>query len=181
LVAAAVSLLTAQDKQIDSRRSKITIHVGTAGFLSVAGHEHWVNAPISSGVLNASDSPRVEFTVDAARMHIKPDPKVEAKTQAEIQKDMQERTLESSVYPEIVFRSSHVEKQAEGRWRVEGTLALHGVTQPISVLVWRSGDAYAGHTTLRQTDFRIKPISAVGGAVKVKNDLEIDFSIVAAQ
>lgn len=180
-VASSVAFLPAQDKPIDIQRSTITIHVGKTGVLSLAGHEHWVEAPVTSGVLDESASPHVEFRVEAAKMRVKPDPKVDAKTQAEIQKDMQEKTLESATYAEVVFRSSRVEKQAEGRWGVEGALTLHGVTKPVSVSVKRSGNAYVGHTTLRQTDFGIRPISAAGGTVKVKNELEIDFHIVPTQ
>jgi polyisoprenoid-binding protein YceI len=61
---------------------------------------------------------------------------------------------------------------------VEGVLTLHGVTRPTSLSVKRSGDAYIGRTTLRQSDFGIKPITAAGGTVRVKNELEIDFHIV---
>ena len=147
----------------------------------MAGHEHWVEAPISAGVLNDTGPLHVEFTVDTARMTVKPDPKVDAKTQAEIQKDMQEKTLESARFPHITFRSSSVRKQAEGQWTVSGALTLHGITKPITVAVRRSGNAYTGHTTLKQTDFGIKPITAAGGAVKVRNELEIEFQIVATE
>jgi polyisoprenoid-binding protein YceI len=178
LIAMCTALVSAQDEAIDVQRSTITVHVGKAGVFSVGGHEHWVNAPISAGALNDSDRPRVEFRVDASKLVVKPDPKVDAKTQAEIQRDMQERTLESATYPEITFRSSRVEKQADGQWTVDGTLTLHGVTKRITAAVKRNGDAYVGHATLRQTDFGIKPISAAVGTVKVKNELAIDFHIV---
>ncbi len=86
--------------------------------------------------------------------------------------------LESGKYPEIAFRSSHAVKTTGGQWNVEGKLTLHAVTKPITVSVQRNGDAYAGHVTIKQTDFGIKPISAGGGTVKVKNDLEIEFHIL---
>jgi polyisoprenoid-binding protein YceI len=178
LIAMCAALVSAQDKAIEVQRSTITIHVGKAGVFSVAGHEHWVNAPISGGVLNDSDRPHVEFRVEASKMLVKPDPTVDAKTQAEIQRDMQEKTLESAKYPEISFRSSRVDKQMDGQWKVDGTLTLHGVTKPITSVVKRNGDAYVGHAMLRQTDFGIKPVSAAGGTVKVKNEVEIDFHIV---
>jgi polyisoprenoid-binding protein YceI len=177
LLAAVLAPLSAADKSIDVQRSTITAHVGKAGLFSAAGHEHWVNAPISAGVLNDSEKPRVEFRVEAAKMQVKPDPKVDAKTQAKIQKDMQESTLESTRYPEIVFRSSAVEKQADGQWKVEGMLTLHGVTKRVVAAVKREGGAYAGRATIKQTDFGIKPISVAGGTVKVKNELEIEFRI----
>lgn len=175
--ALAIAPLFAQDKPIDIHRSMMTIHVGKAGLLSLAGHEHWVNAPISSGVLNDSANPRVEFQVEAARMEVKPDPKVDAKTTADVQKTMQENVLESGKYPEISFRSSRIEKQSDGQWQVTGVLSLHGVMKPVSLSVKRDGEAYTGHTVIRHTDFGMKPVTAAAGAVKVKNELEIDFRI----
>jgi hypothetical protein len=170
--------LRGQDKAIDIKRSTISVHVAKAGLFSAAGHEHWVNAPISSGLINDSDPPHVEFRVDASRMEVKPDPKVDAKTQAEIQRNMQQMTLESAKYPDIVFRSSGVERQAEGQWKVEGMLTVHGIKKPVVATVKRTQDAYVGHATIKQTDFGIKPITVGGGLVKVKNEIEIDFHIV---
>src|SRR5258708_34412416 len=107
-------------------------------------------------------------------MAAKSDPKVDEKTRLQVQKDMEELTLDPVRYPEIAFESSHVEKIAEGEWKVDGTLSLHGVTRPVSVIVRRSGDAYAGHVTIKQTDFGIKPASVAGGTIKVKNECDID-------
>jgi hypothetical protein len=126
LIASFTTLLSATDK--DVHRSTLTIYVGKAGVFSAAGHEHRINAPISAGVVNDSDQPRVEFRVEASKMAVKPDPAVDSKTQSEIQRNMQEKTLESA--------------------------------------------------TIRQPDFGIKPISVAGGAVKVKDELAIDFHIV---
>jgi len=175
----AISIpLAAQDRasNIDVERSTITIHVGKAGLLSAAGHDHWVNAPISSGTIDDSATPRVEFTVATAKMRVKPDPKVDAKTEATIQKDMEEMTLETKSYPEIRFQSMHAEKTGE-EWKVDGTLALHGVSKPIRLVVKRDGEAYTGRVVLKQTDFGIKPISVGGGTIKVKNEIEIEFQI----
>ena len=175
----AAASLAAQDKPIDVQRSTITIHVGKAGMFSAAGHEHWVEAPIASGVLSESSASRVEFKVETARMKVRRDPKVNEKDQAQIQKDMETMTLDTAKYPEIAFRSSRIEKLGEGQWKVEGMLSLHGVTQPVSLIVKRNGDAYAGHVTIKQSDFGIKPVSVGGGMVKVKNEVDIDFQIFA--
>jgi len=175
LVVAGVA--AAQDMAIDVERSTITIHVDKAGLFSAAGHEHWVSAPISSGTIRESPQASVEFTVQTAKMTIKPDPKVDAKTQAEIQKDMEDLTLETKKFPQITFRSSGVIKTGDGQWKVEGALSLHGVTKPVSLAVKRAGEAYTARTVLKQTDFGIKPVSVGGGLVKVKNEVEIDFQI----
>jgi polyisoprenoid-binding protein YceI len=179
LIAGAVA--TAQERAIDVQRSTITVHVGRAGLFSAAGHDHWIHAPIASGILNDSENPRVEFRVEASKLEVKPDPKVDASTQAEIQKDMQELTLESRRYPEIVFRSTRVEKMGQSAWSVEGQLTLHGVTKPVSARAERKGNAYLARATIKQTDFGIKPVSAAGGLVKVKDQVEIDFEIVPVE
>jgi polyisoprenoid-binding protein YceI len=177
LCACTLVSLTAQDKSIDLQHSTLTIHVGKAGLFSAAGHEHWINAPISSGKFNESDPPRIEFTVNATKMEVKPDPKVDAKTQAEIQKDMQDMTLESAKYPEIVFRSSRIVKSGDAQWKADGALTLHGVTKTVHADVKKTGDAYTGRTTIKQTDFGIKPVTVGGGLVKVKDELDIEFQI----
>ena len=168
----------AQDKTIDVQQSTITVHVGKAGLFSVAGHEHTVDAPIESGMLNDSGSPRVEFRVAAAKMQLRAESGDDKKNQAEIQQTMQEKVLEILKYPEITFRSSSVEKSGDNAWRVRGNLTLHGMTKPVEMSVRRDGGAYAGNVTIKQTDFGIQPIS-VGGVVKVKNELQIAFRIVA--
>lgn len=167
----------AQERAIDTQRSKITIHVGKAGLFSAAAHEHWVNAPIASGAIAETGAASVAFKVQSAKLMVKSDPKVDAKTYAQIQKDMDEMTLETAKYPEIAFRSTHVEKVAEGKFKVDGALTLHGVSRPVSVNVTREGDSYTGHAVIKQTDFGIKPISLGGGLIRIKDSLDIDFQI----
>lgn len=176
-VFAIAAIAVAQDHVIDTDRSKITIHVGKAGLLSAAGHEHWVSAPIASGLVNEA-APRVEFIVESAKMRVKEDPKVNEKDHAQIQKDMEEMTLDVAHFREIKFQSTHVEKTGD-TWRVDGTLSLHGASKPVTVTVKRVGEAYTGSTILKQTDFGIKPISVAGGTIKIKNELEISFMIFA--
>lgn len=171
--------LHAADKNIDAQHSAISIHVGKAGIFSGAGHEHWVNAPIASGIFNDGENPRVEFTVQAAKLEVRPDPKVNKKDQAEIQKSMQEKVLESAKYPEITFRSSAIEKLSEEAWTLSGRLTLHGVTKPVTLSVKREAGAYSGAALIRQTDFGIRPIAVAGGAIKVRNELDITFRIVS--
>ena len=182
LVCAALimaSPLMAQERAIDTQRTTIAIHVGKSGLLSAAAHDHTINAPISSGRLQESPAPHIEFTIDTAAMMVRPDPKVDAKTQATIQMDMEEMTLETKKFPDITFRSTHIEKAGDGQWKVVGDLSLHGVTRSVSLNVKQTGDSWLTRTVLKQTDFGIKPISIAGGMVKVKDEIQIDFQIFA--
>jgi polyisoprenoid-binding protein YceI len=74
---------------------------------------------------------------------------------------------------------------SEGRYRVRviGALTLHGVTQNN---LWLNGEVEIGGDNLRskgdfavkQTDFKIKPVSVVGGTLKLKNEVKCSFDIV---
>jgi polyisoprenoid-binding protein YceI len=110
--------------------------------------------------------------VEAARLTVLPE-----EHQSEIQHTMQERVLESTRFSEIYFASDKVQSTAEGEWDVSGRLTLHGETRTVLVHVKSLDGKYIGNTTIKQTDFGIRPVSAGGGTVKVKNELKIDFSI----
>jgi polyisoprenoid-binding protein YceI len=64
-----------------------------------------------------------------------------------------------------------------------GELALHGMTRTITlpVHVEVAGDVLtaSGKTVLRHDQFGMQPVSVAGGSVKVKNEIAIDYRIVA--
>ena len=166
------SLLLAGERAIDSANSTITIHVGKTGLFSAAGHEHEVKAPVEQGAVDDSGSGRVWFTVRAAGLTVQPE-----SDQAKVQSTMQSEVLESGKYPEIKFQSTSVRSAGNDAWSVTGNLTLHGTTKPVTVEVRRASGAYTGETRIKQTDFGIEPVKVAGGAVKVKDELKIEFVI----
>jgi polyisoprenoid-binding protein YceI len=183
-LATAIAIIAGPNQQetaIDIQRSSLTVHVGKAGLLSAAAHEHWVNAPITSGsVDDSSATPGIRFTVDARWLSVKPGKGVSDKDQAEVQSNMQSKVLESSPYPQIVFHSTQVRQTSDHVWRVSGDLTLHGATRPVVFDVTRENDSYVGMVRIKQTEFGIQPIKIGGGVVKVKDELEINFHIYTA-
>ena len=177
LATLSVLYLSAQEQNFDTQRSSITVHVGKAGFLSVAGHEHRVRAPFSEGRLNATPPEHVTFRVDAKALNVRPDDTLSAEKQAEVQRTMQTEVLESDKYPEISFRSTTVERVDAHHWLVTGDLTLHGHTHPVRVDVSSVDGDYTGTAKLKQTDFGIRVIT-VGGLVKLRNELEIQFKVI---
>ena len=72
---AAMSLMcvlsvSAQQHNIDTQKSTLTIHVGKTGVLSGLGHEHEVHAPIHSGTADTGSHPAVEIHVDARALRV---------------------------------------------------------------------------------------------------------------
>ena len=159
-------------RPLDPEHTTFTIHVGKAGLFSMAGHEHRVAAIINEGVLDDSGEGHISFRIDAHKLIVLPE-----KDQAEVQTTMQTKVLESDRFPEIRFESTAVQRLATDRWKVEGNLMLHGQTHPVIADVHRTGTRYEGKSTIKQTDFGIQPVSVAGGAVKVKNELVIEFSV----
>ncbi len=156
----------------------MTVRVFKSGLFSAFGHEHEISAPIQQGRFSESNR-SVDLTVDARQMRVR-DKDVSEKDRAEIQETMLgPKVLDSRQFPEIRFRSSAVEPAGEGRWRVAGDLTLHGQTHPVKLTVQRQNGHYQGAAELKQRDFGIEPISVGGGAVKVKNELRVEFDILA--
>jgi len=178
LLVASPWVAVATDRTIDTERSTLKIHVGKAGLFSAAGHEHWVTAPLAGGSFNDGDSPQVAFTVDARKLTLVEDNKLRTEQQAEVQRTMQAKVLQSESYPLISFHSTKVEKNGVNRWIVSGELTLHGQSRSIRAEVHDSAEGYTGRSKIKQTDFGINPVSVAGGVVKVKDELEIQFVIV---
>ena len=61
---------------------------------------------------------------------------------------------------------------------IEGTLTLHGTSRPLRLQVTSPGPGhFRGSATIRQTDFGITPYSGFLGALKLKDEVAIEFDI----
>jgi polyisoprenoid-binding protein YceI len=177
LMLTASTFAAPPEQPIDVEHSRIRIHVGKAGLFSAAGHEHSVTAPITDGSLQETSPAQISFRVEARELKVEEDKSLSAEQQAEVQRTMQTQVLESEKYPEITFRSTSVQITGENTWQVSGDLTLHGQTRPVTTTVQKRQDAYVGRCQLKQTDFGIHPVRVGGGMVKVKDQLDIEFSI----
>jgi polyisoprenoid-binding protein YceI len=166
-------------REIDTQKSVMTVRVFKSGLLSAFGHEHAISAPIRQGTFKERDY-SVELAVDAGKMRVM-DKDVSEKDRAEIQETMLgPKVLDAGKFPEIRFRSTAVvESKAGGHWIVSGELSLHGQTQPIRLEVQGENGHYRGRAELKQRAFGIEPVSVGGGTVKVKDELRVEFEIVA--
>jgi polyisoprenoid-binding protein YceI len=98
------------------------------------------------------------------------------KEQAEVQKTMLgPEVLDSESHQEIVFKSTAAEPAGQGRWTLRGNLTLRGQTRPISVQVTEQGGWFTGETTVKQTDFGIRPPGKAG--VRAKDEVKIEFNV----
>jgi len=79
----------------------------------------------------------------------------------------------------IQFRSTAVALDA-GSMRARGELFMLGKPQPIEVDVRLDNTRLAGEAVIKQTDWGIKPYSALFGALQVADDVTVRFEAVPA-
>jgi polyisoprenoid-binding protein YceI len=166
---------SAQQHDIDIHNSTLTIHVGKTGAFSALGHEHEVRAPIHSGTAETGSHPAVEVRVDARALRVI-DKDDSEKNRAEVQKTMLgPEVLDSEHHQEIVFKSTGAEPTGQGRWTLRGNLTLRGQTHPVTVQTTLKDGRYSGETTVKLTDFGIKPPGKAG--IKAKDEVRIEFDV----
>jgi hypothetical protein len=177
LAATLVSVLgvRAEQHNIDTQKSTLTILVGKTGAFSGLGHEHEVSAPIHSGAAETGPHPAVEIHVDARALRVI-DKGASEKERSEVEKTMLgPEVLDSEGHQEIVFKSIGAEPAGQGRWTLRGNLTLRGQTRPVMVQVTLKDGHYTGATTVKQTDFGIKPPGKAG--VRAKDEVKIEFDV----
>jgi polyisoprenoid-binding protein YceI len=183
VVAAAVALgvtplgALADVRHIDPAQSKLTVHVFKTGLFAFAADNHEISAPISAGEMSGDPPSSVKLTVETAHMTVL-DPQTAADKRAQVQARMVgPDVLDVDKYPTIEFTSTSIQAAPSGGLDVTGALTIHGTTRTIHLHVTEANGRYTGSTTLKQTDFGIRPITIAGGTVKVKDEIRIDFDI----
>jgi polyisoprenoid-binding protein YceI len=180
LVVAAISLVfvfqvSAQQRNIDTQKSALTIHVGKTGAFSALGHEHEIHAPIHSGTAEIGAHPAVEIHVNARELRVT-DKDAAEKERVEVQKTMLgPEVLDSESHQEIVFKSTGAESVGQGQWTLRGNLTMRGQTRPVKAQVTLKDGRYTGETTVKQTDFGITPPGKAG--VRAKDEVKIEFDV----
>jgi polyisoprenoid-binding protein YceI len=174
---------------IDPKGSTFTVRAFATGVLSAFGHNPTIAIPEIQGEVRFA-SPDLEdatlrLVMQAASSTVTDD--ISNKDRREIERQMHEDVLEVESFPEIVYgcRVSSIQKLGEGSYSValDGQLSLHGVTrsQPVSARVTLKNDILraTGDFTALQSDYEIRPVSAVGGTIRLKDELKLSFTISA--
>jgi polyisoprenoid-binding protein YceI len=176
---------------IDSSASAVQVHVGKSGVFGFAGHTHEVAAERFEGRVDADpddlarSSVELSFEASGVKVSAQGEPEGDAPKVHEVMAGP--KVLDVSRFPAIRFRSRQVagRRAADGAYelQVSGEISLHGVSRTVTVpvRVELSGTTLtaSGRTALPQRAFGIEPVSAGGGTVKVKNEVGIEFCIVA--
>ena len=186
---AEVKPLAAGD--IDPVASRVYVRVGKRRL----GHEHGVEGRVKSGHLDldaTQDAGEIVFDMqsfkadtDAARKHVGLEGATDADEQADVTKTMTGKSvLDVKQFPTATFTVTSATRAAEKSaggdplYNLVGEFSLHGKEQPLTVVaaITEERDGWqrlSGEFSIKQTDYGIKPYSAVGGLVAVTDELRI--------
>jgi polyisoprenoid-binding protein YceI len=180
---------SAASYRVDGRRSRFVVKAFATGLLSAFGHSPTIAIRDLTGEVRFApdrlEESSLSLQIKTESLAVVDD--VRDSDRREMERQMREEVLETAHYPEIVFASARISAEkvlgSQYRARITGNLSLHGVTRPCEieaqVIAGEETLRASGEFLLRQSHFNIKPVSAVGGTIKLKDELKFSFDIVA--
>jgi polyisoprenoid-binding protein YceI len=158
--------------------ASIQVKTYRQGVASRAGHDLIIEVTRWEATLTVGEDPTgttIELTADPRSLEVreglhgvKP---LSDKDRAEIRKNIDAKVLGGAP---INFRSSRVEPVDDTRLSVSGNLDMAGETRPVSFeLTVDEQGAVAGSAALTQSEWQIKPYTALMGALKVRDELDV--------
>lgn len=165
---------------LDPGCATLTVKTGKEGKAARAGHNLEIVVEDWSATLSLGDTPEeTQLTLTANSRSLR----VIAgsggmQTLGDDDKENIGKTIDDEVLRggEITFHSTGVHAaDAPGQLHVHGELNLLGTTRPIAFnLTVGDDDSFTAETVIKQTDFGMKPYSALFGTLKVKDELSIE-------
>jgi polyisoprenoid-binding protein YceI len=174
---------------IDGRASRFTVRAFATGLLARMGHNPTIGIRDLSGEMTFDpdklEAASFRILIKSASLSVQDD--ISSKDLREMERLMNHEVLETEKFPEILYEASNISvtKMADMLYSatLNGNLTMHGVTrsQPIVTRVALLGSMLraSGDFSLNQTDYNIKLVSVAGGALKLKDELNFSFEIVA--
>ena len=95
---------------------------------------------------------------------------------AEIKKTIREKILHTGQYPAITLRSTRVTGTPES-FSIDGDLTITGRTQPVTVHGQLTDERVQGSASIVQSRWGIRPYTAFFGALKLSDEVTVEFSI----
>jgi polyisoprenoid-binding protein YceI len=181
--------------QVDPQRSRVYIRTGRDGPMKAAGHDHVIaSADVEGLVLLSRDAgksradlrlplPRLIVDDPAYREQFGLKPDLSQSAIDGTTRNMQVMVLESNLFP-WATASVRLRSMQGAQAELGVTVSLHGVsldyTVPAELTIEQESISASGSMTLHHSDFGLTPFSAAGGLLRVAEDIEIIFEIVAS-
>ena len=182
--------------RVDPQQSRVFIRTGRDGPMKASGHDHVIaSADVEGLVLFSSDPgksradlrlPLQQLIVDdpAYREMFGLESELSESAVEGTTRNMQDKVLESGLFPWATVGVRMLSIQAD-QAQLEVSVTVHGTTfdyrVPAVLEIGPQMLGVSGSMTVSHADFGLTPFSAVGGLLRVAEDIEIVFDLVARQ
>lgn len=155
----------------------LRVKTGRHGAAAKAGHDLVIEVKAWEATLNVADdaaASSVQLSADPTSLHVvKGEGGMQAlgdDDKADIRKSIDKDVLKKK---SISFSSSSA-SDSDGGLAVSGELELGGKSNPVDFVVSGDGAGVTGTATIKQSDWGIKPYSALFGALKVNDEVTVE-------
>ena len=173
--------------QLGPESGRLLVKTGRSGLGAKAGHDltievtRWHGTATIDTASPTNSSVIVDVEVDSLEVRdgaggVKP---LTDADRAEIKSTFREKILHTAQHPTISFRSTRVGGSAAS-FAVDGDLTIMGTTQAVTVQGAMSDGRVRGSASIRQTDWGIKPYTAFLGALRLRDEVDVEFDLFLA-
>lgn len=173
--------------RLEPLQSRFTVRAFATGVLSFFGHSPTFAVGDFGGTMRFEGGRAGGMVL---RLAVRADSltltdNVSATDRREIETTMRRDVLETAAFPEVRYEADSADSDcvAQGRYRVtiNGRLSLHGVPRDHPVLaelvVFDDGIRLRGESRVSLTQHHIRPVTALGGTIRLKDELNVSFDI----
>jgi YceI-like domain len=156
--------------------ARLLVSTRKAGAAAVAGHNLLMEVGSWTATLTLGEEPALELAADARSFKVL-EGSGGIQTLGNDDRENIERTIDDEVLKggALEFRSTDVEPSG-GRLRIDGDLNLLGEHRPLRFELTVDDDGrIAGEATIKQSDWGIKPYSALFGTLKVTDEVGVEI------
>jgi polyisoprenoid-binding protein YceI len=159
----------------------LAVRTSRTGTVAKAGHDLLIHVTKWTGKLETGDAPSVAQDADATTLKVREGTggmmALDDGDLANIEQTIDDEVLKRQ---DISFRSTRVEETADGL-SVTGDLTIRGTTRPVAFDLSLADDRVRGTAVVKQTEWGMKPYTALFGALKVADEVRVEIDAALAQ
>ncbi|MGZ8697627.1 MAG: Fe-Mn family superoxide dismutase [Gaiellaceae bacterium] len=164
--------------RLGPRDGTLSVRTGRTGAAAKAGHDLLIHVTAWQATLEVGEDPAqisIGLDADATSLRVR-EGTGGMQPLGDDDKESIEQTIDEEVLKRqaVEFRSTEVRTADGGPLSVQGELTLVGEARPIAFeLTVDAGSKLSGSAVVKQTDWGITPYSALFGALKVSDEVEV--------
>jgi polyisoprenoid-binding protein YceI len=163
---------------------RLVVRTYRTGLAAQAGHDLTLEFTRWSGELDRGDDPsagHLEVRIDMGSLTVR---EGTGGVKPLTDRDRREiaatarKTLGTDRNPEATFVADKFQPDSTGGGAIDGTLTLNGQSRPLRLQVSKAGDdTYRATASVTQSEFGIKPYSGMFGALKLRDEVDVEAEV----